>query len=98
MMMNKAHLLIVSPLIITSGIVLVKIALKNRRKLLYYLNRIILQCHFNYPKTILGNSIITNILDTSQNKNFETVEVPTVVLAGNRTKKVAEIPQRFVID
>jgi hypothetical protein len=33
MMMNKAHLLIVSPLIITSGFVLVKIALKNRRKL-----------------------------------------------------------------
>jgi hypothetical protein len=33
MMMNKAHLLIVSPLIITSGVVLVKIALKNRRKL-----------------------------------------------------------------
>jgi hypothetical protein len=32
-MMNKAHLLIVSPLIITSGFVLVKIALKNRRKL-----------------------------------------------------------------
>jgi hypothetical protein len=29
MMMNKAHLLIVSPLIITSGIVLVKIALKK---------------------------------------------------------------------
>jgi hypothetical protein len=24
----------------------------------YYLNRIILQCHFSYPKTILGNSII----------------------------------------
>jgi hypothetical protein len=29
MMMNKAHLLIVSPLIITSGVVLVKIALKT---------------------------------------------------------------------
>ena len=32
-MISKAHLLIVSPLIITSSIVLVKIALKNRRKL-----------------------------------------------------------------
>jgi hypothetical protein len=32
-MISKAHLLIVSPLIITSSIVLVKLALKNRRKL-----------------------------------------------------------------
>jgi hypothetical protein len=33
MMMNKAHLLIVSPLIITSGVVLVRLALKNKKKL-----------------------------------------------------------------
>ncbi|PKH67695.1 hypothetical protein CXF59_07255 [Flavobacterium sp. ALD4] len=33
MMMNKAHLLIVSPLIITTGVVLVKLALKNKKKL-----------------------------------------------------------------
>jgi hypothetical protein len=60
MMMNKAHLLIVR-LIITSGFVLVKIALKNRRKLPVIIYRIILQCHFNYPKTILGNSIKLNL-------------------------------------
>jgi hypothetical protein len=47
----------VSPLIITSGIVLVKIALKTEKTPYYYLNRIILQCHFSYPKTILGNII-----------------------------------------
>jgi hypothetical protein len=34
MMMNKAHLLIVSPLIITSGIVLVKIAQKTEENFL----------------------------------------------------------------
>jgi hypothetical protein len=33
MMMNKAHLLIVSPLIITSGVVLVRLALKTKKKL-----------------------------------------------------------------
>jgi hypothetical protein len=33
MMINKAHLLIVSPLLITSAVVLVKLALKNRRKI-----------------------------------------------------------------
>ena len=32
MMMNKPHLLIVSPLIITSGTLLIKLALKNKKK------------------------------------------------------------------
>jgi hypothetical protein len=31
---------------------------KKQKTPYYYLNRIILQCHFSYPKTILGNSII----------------------------------------
>jgi hypothetical protein len=34
-----------------------EIALKTEKTPYYYLNRIILQCHFNYPKTILGNII-----------------------------------------
>jgi hypothetical protein len=33
MMLDKAHLMIVSPLIITSGILLVKLALKTRKKI-----------------------------------------------------------------
>jgi hypothetical protein len=41
---------------------------KQKKASYYYLNRIILQCHFNYPKTILGNSIIAKSFDTFQNK------------------------------
>jgi hypothetical protein len=51
----------------------------------------------HYPKTILGNSIIAKPFDTFQNKILKH-EVTTVVLQVIEYRKVAEIPQFFVID
>jgi hypothetical protein len=95
MMMNKAHLLIVSPLIITSGFVLVES--KTEESSCYYLSRIILQCHFNYPKTILGNSIKLNLSIHFKIKFLKQSEVSVVNWQYN-VEKSSQIKSDFVID